>query len=279
LRDVSLKGKMNRLKFLWLTDTHFDKIFPWTLFKFLRFLRKENPSGIILTGDISNGKMTCDHLSLLAQTVKCPIYFVLGNHDLHWSSIEKRYQEIRDLCKKYPNLIWMTEAGVVHINDEVAFIGTEGWYDAENGKPEYLQFTFDWFLIDDFRKLPNMNARIEAWRDIADASATQIANSLEHAIEQKYKSIYVLTHFPPWKEATRDVGTLMEKFWLPYNCNLRLGRAIERTMSNHKKRNVTVFCGHSHTPLDIRINRNIECRVGPGHYLRLPKSDKEVVLI
>ena len=130
-------------KYLWFTDTHLDKVTPWSIGKFLAHLVKESPKGIFLTGDISSGPALPWHLKMMATVVKCPIYFVLGNHDYHFSSIEKTHHKIRELCKQYPNLIWMTDAGVVHLNDEVALIGTEGWYDADNGKPEYLQFTLD----------------------------------------------------------------------------------------------------------------------------------------
>lgn len=44
-----------RDKYLWFTDTHLDKVTPWKLFRFIRHLIKENPKGIFLTGDISNG--------------------------------------------------------------------------------------------------------------------------------------------------------------------------------------------------------------------------------
>jgi 3',5'-cyclic-AMP phosphodiesterase len=169
-------------KLLWYTDTHLDKVTPWKKFAFIHFLKKENPAGIILTGDISNGFNLVSDLKLLAEAVSCKIYFVLGNHDYHLSSIERIHDKVRDVCARYPNLIWMTESGVVHINDEVAFIGTEGWYDAEEGKPNYLQFTFDWFLVEEFRRLPNMNARIDAWRALADASAAQMTALLEQAI-------------------------------------------------------------------------------------------------
>ena len=122
-------------KYLWYTDTHLDKVTPWRKYSFLKYLEKENPVGIILTGDISNGRKTEEDLSRIADAVSCPIYFVLGNHDYHHSSIAKTHDKIRKLCLKYPNLIWMTEAGVVPINEEVAIIGTEGWYDAEEVVP------------------------------------------------------------------------------------------------------------------------------------------------
>jgi len=265
-------------KYLFFTDTHLDKVMFWKKYAFIKYLQKENPKGIIITGDISNGRNTCDDLEMLAKSVSCNIYFTLGNHDYHWGSIEKTHNNIRELCKRYPNLIWMTEAGVVHITDEVAFIGTEGWYDAEEGRPEYLQFTLDWLLIEDFRNLATMEDRIEAWRHLADQSATDIADKLEKAIEQKYKTIYILTHYPPWKEATRDVGTFMEKFWLPYNTNLRLGRAIEDVMKHHKKKNVTVLAGHTHTDAWIHVSRNVECKVNKAKYYNSVRNE-EIIYI
>jgi Icc protein len=265
-------------KYLWFTDTHLDKVTPWKKILFIKYLQKENPKGIIITGDISNGRNTYEDLEMIAKTVTCNIYFVLGNHDYHWGSMEGTHDKIRALCKEYSHLIWMTEAGVVHINDEVAFIGTEGWYDAEEGRPEYLKLTFDWFLVDDFRQLPDMKARIKAWRELAKRSSDQIEDLLEKAIGQKYKSIYVLTHFPPWKEATRDVGTFMEKFWLPYNANLHLGRGIERVMANHKKKNVTVLAGHTHTDCWIHVSRNIECKVNKAKYYDSVRNEEHIFI-
>jgi predicted N-formylglutamate amidohydrolase len=58
---------------------------------------------------------------------------------------------------------------------------------------------------------------------------------------------------------------LMEQFWLPYNTNLRLGKLIEHMMAGRKKRRLTVLCGHSHTPVYIRVSRNVDCQVGEPH--------------
>lgn len=267
-----------RDKYLWFTDTHLDKVPPWSLIRFILHIRKENPKGVFLTGDISNGVMTAWHLQLLATFIKCPIYFVLGNHDYHFSSIEKTHKKIRELCKKFPNLIWMTDAGVVHLNQEVALIGTEGWYDAEKGKPGYLKFTFDWILTEDFRKLPNWDKRLDFWRQMADQSANDIVDKLEKSIEQGYKTIYILTHFPPWKEATRDVGTMFEKFWLPYNCNIRMGKALKKAMEDHKKRYITVLAGHTHTDCWIHVSRNIECKVSKAKYYGELRNEEHIFI-
>jgi predicted MPP superfamily phosphohydrolase len=265
-------------KYLWYTDTHLDKVAPWTLIKFIRHIKKEKPKGIFLTGDISNGILTCWHLKLLARFIKCPIYFVLGNHDYHFTSISKQHKKIRALCKKYPNLVWLTGSDVISLTPEVAIIGTEGWYDAQMGNPNYLRVSFDWFLTEDFRKLPDFNACIDRFRSLADQSCEILADKLEKALEQDYKTIYILTHFPPWKEATRDEGTLLEPYFLPYNVNLRLGKAIEKVMSERKKRNVTVLAGHTHTDCWIHVSRNIECKVNNAKYYDSVRNEEHIFI-
>ena len=265
-------------KFLWYTDTHLDLVAPWTLANFIRRVRNEKPKGIFLTGDISNGVLTCFHLKILSKFVPCPIYFVLGNHDYHFCSMEEQHDKIRAMCRDYPNLIWLTESSVIGLNDEVALIGTEGWYDCQLGNPQYLRATLDWFLTEDFKQLPTMNERIDAFIKLADKSCDIIEKKLQQALDDGYKSVYILTHFPPWKEATRFEGTFLQKYHLPYNVNLRLGRTIERIMEERKKRNVTVLAGHTHSDCWIHVSRNIECKVNRAKYYAYGRNEEHIFI-
>jgi predicted phosphohydrolase len=265
--------------YMWYTDTHLDKVNPFTKWRFLSRLKKENPKGIFLTGDISNGLMTSLDLKMLAYYVKCPIYFILGNHDYHLSSIEETHSKIENVCSNHNNLIWMTaQKNPVPLNEEVCLIGTEGWYDAQLGNPNYLKYTTDWILIEDFRLLPTMSARIELFREMAQHSVRIMKEKLELALEQNFKTIYLLTHFPPWKEATRDVGTLLEKFWLPYNVNLTMGRSIETVMKNKSKRNVIVLAGHTHSDSWIHVSHNIECKVNSAKYYGFLRNEERLFI-
>ncbi len=265
-------------KYLWFTDTHLDKVMPWTLTRFVLHILKESPKGIFITGDISNGLLTVAHLKLLATFVKCPIYFILGNHDYHFSSIAETHQKIRKMCEGYDNLIWLTDSDVITLTPEVALIGAEGWYDAKLGNPKYLKATFDWFLTKDFSELPTMGARIDKFRALAKESSHVLVDKLEKAIEQDYKSIYLLTHFPPWKEATRDEGTFLGPYYLPYNVNLGLGVALEKTMETHKKRYLTVLAGHTHTDCWIHVSRNIECKVSKAKYYGELRNEEHIFI-
>lgn len=267
----------NKDEYLWYTDLHLDKIFPWTFVRFIRHIIKVNPKGVFLTGDISNGWLLPYHLRILVNFIKCPIYFVLGNHDLHFSSIDKVHGKIRSLCKEFSNLIWLTEADVIGLNDEVAIIGAEGWYDAELGNPNYLRATLDWFLTKDFRQLPTWNDRINAFRKLSDESVVILEKKLEEAIKQKYKTVYILTHIPPWKNATNYEGTFFERYHLPYNVNLRLGKMIERFAMN-KDMNIVVCAGHIHSDRWIRVANNIECKVNKAKYYGLIRKEEHIFL-
>jgi hypothetical protein len=204
---------------------------------------------------------------------------VLGNHDYWWSSLAKTEQKIRDLCQEYSNLIRMDDQEVIPLNEETAIIGIEGWYDCKGGSPHYLRWTADWFMVEDFRKLPNMDARIEMWKRMAQQSAEKIAVKLEKAIEQGYKTIYLLTHYPPFIEANRNLGSIFEKYWVPYDCNTIMGEYLKPIMAEHKKKHLKIISGHIHLPMGIQVSRNIECRVGSARYLGIFSPEENILII
>lgn len=263
-------------RYLWYSDTHLNGAWPWTLSKFASRISAERPDGVFLTGDISSGRKLCRDLAFLADRIPCPIYFVLGNHDYHFRSIRGVHQDVRQLCSERPNLVWMTDAGVVSLNEDVALIGTEGWYDAAHGDPYFLRYMMEWFAVLDFVPL-TWEERLAAFRRMAGESADLVGRLLEEAFRE-HKEVYLLTHFPPWREADRAHGTAMEWLWLPYNSNDAMGRRIEEVAREHKKRRITVLAGHTHSECTLRVRKNVECRVAPAKYRGLPRRDDVFIL-
>lgn len=268
---------VERRKFLRYTDLHLNLAWPLSVRWLVNNINKENPAGVFLTGDISTGPSLEFHLTQIARGVKCPVYFVLGNHDYHKRSIEGTHADVRRICAQYPNMHWMTESGIIPLSDEVALIGTEGWYDAEVGNPEWIRFTSDWMLMPDILFMDSMEQRIEAFRQMADRSARLISDRLEKALET-YKDVFILTHVPPWTESTRDRGTFFENFWLPYNTNTRLGDAIETVMRDRHKKHCTVLAGHTHTETWVRVRRNIDCHVSKANYMGVFRTTDHIYI-
>ncbi len=266
-------------KILWYTDTHLNVAFPWAKQRFVKQILDEEPSGVFLTGDISNGIKCCSDLEYLARKVPCPIYFVYGNHDVHYASIKVIHQELKFLCKKYDNLFWLTPCDPIKINDNVAIVGTEGWYDGLVGDPEYLKYTTDWFLVSELRELDSHSKRLDKFREMAQQSADLIVDKLKSAFKI-YDTVYVLTHFAPWKEASRELGILKftEKLWDPYNHNVTMGKALENLMMQYPDKKIIVLCGHIHAASHINVSHNIECIVGRAKYTHISIENEKIFI-
>jgi predicted phosphohydrolase len=253
---------MEKAPYLWITDPHLT---PLTRRKMLNAILDRAPVGVFLTGDVSTCSQTfLGELDFLGERIGRPLFFVYGNHDLWFSDRASVENEIRALCRKHKNLIWMNESGIVPLNESSCVIGHNGWYDGRNGNSDYIRYTADWFLIKDFRQLPTMPDRIDLFRKWADESAEKLSAQLEEAVKT-YKTVWLLSHFPMWKEAHR-ASAFLEQFWASYNCNLVLGQALEKVMANYKKRHLICLTGHTHSPVHIFVSRGIECRVGRAKY-------------
>jgi predicted phosphodiesterase len=265
-------------RIVWYSDTHLNlAVLPFLKRRFINSLKGANADGIVISGDVSSGSWLESDLRYLATHFQNPIYFVLGNHDYHKRHIDSVHSDVRRLAKQFPNLYWLTDHDCLTLNNDVAIIGTEGWYDASLGDPQLLKYTTDWWLTFDFFHLQSHNDRLEKWRQMAKHSAELLAHRLENALEN-YKTVYVVTHFPPWKEATRAVGTLMQRFWLPYNTNVVLGEMIERVMRGKKKKRVIVLSGHTHTPCHIRVSNTIECMVARASYFGRVRPEQTLIV-
>lgn len=265
-------------RFVWFSDTHLNlSVLPFLKRRFVGRLRTANPDGVFITGDISSGTWLESDLRFLATHFDKPVYFVLGNHDYHKRHIASVHADVQRLCSQHDNLHWMTDEGVVTIAEDVALIGTEGWYDARLGDPKWLRWTSDWYMTYDFLHMANLAERLDMWRLMAERSAELIEVRLRQALED-HKTVYVMTHFPPWHEASRAPGSLMEQFWLPYNTNHAMGQAIERVMEGRKKKRVIVLAGHTHTPCHIRVANNIECMVARASYWGRVTPEETVIV-
>lgn len=265
-------------RFVWYSDTHINmSLLPFL--KRLYVLRLEwlAADGLFITGDISSGRWLESDLRFLARHFRGPIYFVLGNHDYHGRHIQSVHADVRRICQEHPNLHWMEDNPVVSLSEEVALVGADGWYDAELGDPRWLRWTTDWFLTFDFLHLPGMEARRQEWRRMAEASAEAIEGRLAAALED-HKTVYVLTHVPPWPEAAVASAGPLDRLWLPYNTNGPMGRAIERVTAGRKKKRVIVLAGHTHVPVSVRVRNNVECRVARASYFGRIRREQTIIV-
>lgn len=260
------------------SDTHFNFTLPWTAPNFIHRLLDNHPSGLILTGDIACGLTIIRILELLAKKLQpLPIYFVLGNHDFYATSFANITRAVNILSQKYSNLHWMNVREHMELGEGVGIIGEDGWYDGRLGNPDYLVYNFDWIMINEFRGFKSFEEKHQYSQALADASTATLQSKLEVALE-RYQTVYILTHMPPWAETTRAVGTEMEAFWLPYNVNSQMGKMIEAVMQGRNDKKVVVLAGHTHVPVVVHVSHNIECIVQGGKYLGAPTEHNSLFI-
>ncbi|NBW06425.1 MAG: hypothetical protein EBR82_00175 [Caulobacteraceae bacterium] len=265
-------------RYAWCSDIHMDiSWLPFLKRLYAMNLERAGADGLFLTGDVSSGPFIESDLAFIAKHFKGPVYFVLGNHDYYGRHIESVHDDVRRVCRKHSNLHWMTDQDIVSLEEDVALIGTEGWYDGRLGLPDHLRWTLDRAVVIDFFHMSSMEERIEAWRAMADRSADIIGERLERAL-QTHKTVYILTHFPPWGEATTASGTKQADFWLPYNTNFTLGQRIEEVMQGRKKKRCIVLAGHTHYPCRVRVSNSVECMVARAKYFGEIRPEETLVV-
>lgn len=246
-------------RYIWLTDTHFDFINRNKLFDFFTLLRQLKCDGIFISGDISTGKDLAQHISLLLKVTETNIYWVNGNHDIYGSNFASISTQMNNLMQDDERLHYLTSLNCVELSKNVGLIGHDGWCDARWRAPlTNIVFYADFYKIEDFRKLANNNERVQLVRKLADGAASSISTKLSLALE-KYDTIYLLTHFPPWPD---DSNNLTSKFWMPYNSSKVMAEIIENIMKQHPSKNLIVLSGHTHHKRNVKIADNIELRVG-----------------
>lgn len=264
-------------RFAWFSDVHLGlTALPSFKRMFIARLNDANVDGLFLTGDISTGILIESNLIYLARKFEKPIYFVLGNHDYFGRHTNSVHSDVKRICSEHPNMHWMTDSGVLELNEYVAVVGTEGWFDAV-GDTRALRWTFDWFMTLDFLQLDGMPERIVRWREMASASATLVAKNLRQALKT-HGEVYVLTHFPPWLDATVLTGSFTERLRASYNTNTVMGRAIEEVMREHPDQKVTVLSGHTHAPCHLQVRDNVECHVARANYRGRIRPEETIII-
>ena len=138
---------------VWLSDVHADDLRSDFLAD-VEVLGRERPEGILITGDISNAERLDEHLTALS-ALRCPIFFVLGNHDYWNGSFAGVTAIARSVCLKKTNLVFLDQSGLVQLGGGTVLIGGQGWGDGQAGLGEQSPVTSrDRQLIQEFADKP-----------------------------------------------------------------------------------------------------------------------------
>ena len=249
----------------WLTDLHLNFLSDKQAEAFCAHLARTDADCFVFTGDIGEAPNVEHYLRLLERSLQRPIYFVLGNHDFYRGSISSVRELVQDLCKTLPNLHWMPLEGVVPLSEQTCLVGHDGWGDARAGDYWNSRVELnDWDLIGEFLGI-SKSERGRVLEQLGDEAAQHFRSVLPAAIKS-YKHIIVLTHVPPFPQASLYQGQPSDSHGLPHFCCQTVGEVLQEIMAVHPEREMTVLCGHTHEAADVQILPNLRVLTGGAEY-------------
>ncbi|HEU4407853.1 MAG TPA: metallophosphoesterase [Polyangiaceae bacterium] len=253
------------MRIVWATDVHVNFLDPEGRRAFGRELVRTRPDAVILSGDISEAPAFADDLGALAEEVRCPLYFVLGNHDFYRGSIGAMRALARRLPARWPRVRWLPASGVVRLGGGVALVGVDGWGDGRAGDPEGTGVMLnDFAYIDELAGLPRP-ALLAKVRALGDEEARLAARLLDEALAD-FRHLLFVTHVPPFVEACWHEGEVSNDEWLPWFTCVSLGRVLRGRLAAERRCEATVLCGHTHGAGFAQILPNLRAYTGGAEY-------------
>jgi len=240
----------------WLTDIHLNFLRPAALQRFYDAVRAEQPTILLVTGDIAESDSLVRFLDELGAIA--PVYFVLGNHDYYRSSITTVRGAMQRLDDR---ATWLPAQDPLRITPRVVMLGVDGWGDARCGDLDSKVQLSDWDLIDDFKRTRgDRGARADILKRLGANEARALRDLLARAPDSP--ELLVLTHVPPFPEACIYDGAQSEPGYLPWFTCIATGEVLRAHAEAHPGTKITVLCGHSHGAGTFAAAPNLEVRTG-----------------
>lgn len=255
------------MKLAWITDAHLNflpknvdlqklGLLPWSC------------DAILVGGDTAEADSIGFWLMRLAATYKKPVYFVLGNHDFYGSNVRKVHDQVRQLCAEHPLLHWLDASCMVALTKTTALVGVGGWGDARYGR-----FMDSTVVLNDYIKIEDLATIAKQSTDhlriklgiMGDAAAGILRASLTRALETA-RRVIVLTHVPPFAEATWHEGANSDWNWVPHFGCKATGDVLLELAGEHPETPIHVLCGHTHSAGTFWARPNLLVTTGAAIY-------------
>jgi hypothetical protein len=141
----------------------------------------------------------------------------------------------------------------------------------------------DFFLphgVKDFVEAFHWGSRhlFEKLHELGEASAVHVKEKVREARLQGARRILILTHVPPFLEASYFRGRPSEPQSAPFYVNRTLGETLLELAEDQPKVVMEVFAGHTHGRRIYQARDNLVVRVGSARYGRQPKYQEPITV-
>lgn len=263
IEELDFRGKIGGpvKRLVWATDLHLDAAQKSQYLMFVDMLTEHEPDLVLIGGDVSNGLGSLKRLSQLSKIVKKPIYFVLGNHDYYYGSVKAIRERAKKITNGNSSIVYLSASGVIALSQHTALIGHDGWADGRAGDFIHSDIMLnDYFLIDELKQL-SQEKRLQKLNALGTEAAEYLCAQLGSAFKN-YDRVILLTHVPPFREATFYKGVACDDNWTPHFVCQASGEVITDVMKHHPSKELLVLCGHSHWGCDLNLLPNLRVVVG-----------------
>ncbi len=249
----------------WITDPHLNHCSLAAWDRFVAQVRQRDCDAVVISGDISEGEDVMFQLRRMADAFAVPIYFVLGNHDFYFSSLQRTLRSIREGVAADPRLHYLPDLPPVQLAPGVVMIGEDGWGDGTEGDYARSKVRLnDFQLIDDFRQAappqwPSMLA------ELGRQAAMRLSKQLEVALRAS-QQVLVVTHVPPYREACWYQGRTTDDHWAPFFVCGQTGAVLRQAAQQRPTAKLEVICGHTHHGGVAEIRGNLTVTTAGAEY-------------
>ena len=260
---------------LWCGDIHLNFLDPPRIELFCQNVMAQKPDLVVITGDISEAPLLDVHLVLLAECITVPVYFVLGNHDYyHGSFAGVRLGMTRHT---HPRLFYVSDLGCVPLTDKTMLVGHDGWYDG--GYSNWFKSRLimaDYQLINELKYLPP-NLLYKKLQDKAGELVDHFNVVIPKAFET-HENLIALTHIPPFRENCLYGKKQSDDQWMPHFSSKLAGDVLLELADRFPGKNITLLCGHTHSPAFYKPRVNLECYTGAAdHSYKVPETSIQMI--
>ena len=115
-----------------MTDPHLNFLDPKRRLQFYQTLPNDIDA-MVISGDIAEATSLSLILNEIVDSLKKPVYFVLGNHDYYRGQIVEVRELMRTLTYNHPLLFWLAACDPIALDNDTLLVGADGWADGRYG--------------------------------------------------------------------------------------------------------------------------------------------------
>ncbi|MEI6279595.1 MAG: metallophosphoesterase [Verrucomicrobiae bacterium] len=250
---------------LWITDAHLDHLSDTAEDAWFEKLGKSRADMLLLGGDTANARIFLRMLGRVEEVFSGKVALVAGNHDYYHTSISEFREKLAGLQRSG---VVVFEPGCqsepLPVAETVYLCGSGGWGDACAGLADASGMALnDENLIAELRA-GDLTAKL---RSLGKESAKHLQKQLA-LVPGDASCVIVLTHVPPWPEASWHEGRNSDAMALPRFCWQAGGEVISEVAVRMPQTQFVVLCGHTHSD-GIWEKGNIVCHTVGSAYGRI----------